>query len=58
MEPNGFSFVIWSTVHGIASLRTSGHLDHVRAVKTQISDIDTVTHHTMDTFIAMLEKIK
>jgi hypothetical protein len=58
LEPNGLSFLVWSAVHGIASLRTSGHLDHVRAVKTQISDINAVTNHTMETFISMLEKIK
>ncbi len=57
-EPNGFSFLVWSTVHGIASLRTSGHLDHVRQVKTQMADINAVTKHTMDTFIEMIERLK
>lgn len=57
-EPNGFSFTVWSTVHGLASLRTSGHLDHVRQVKTQMVDINAVTGHTMDTFIAMLERLR
>ncbi len=58
MEPNGLSFTVWSTVHGLASLRTSGHLDHVRQVKTQMTDINAVTMHTMNSFVSMLEKIK
>ena len=58
MEPTGLSFTVWSTVHGLASLRTSGHLDHVRQVKTQMTDIHAVVGHTMNTFISMLEKIK
>ncbi|MEJ0055130.1 MAG: TetR/AcrR family transcriptional regulator [Bacteroidota bacterium] len=57
-EPNGFSFMVWSTVHGLASLNTSGHLDHVRQVKTQIADVKALTMHTMDTFITMLERLK
>jgi AcrR family transcriptional regulator len=57
-EPSGLSFMLWSTVHGLASLRTSGHLDHVREVKTQIADVNDVIKHTMDTFIAMIEKLK
>jgi AcrR family transcriptional regulator len=58
LEPNGLSFSIWSTVHGLASLRTSGHLDHVRVVKTQMADINALTQHTMDTFVVMLERLK
>jgi AcrR family transcriptional regulator len=58
LEPNGLSFAVWSTVHGLASLRTSGHLDHVLQAKTQMADINVVTNHTMDTYIAMLERIK
>jgi AcrR family transcriptional regulator len=57
-EPNGLSFAIWSTVHGLASLRTSGHLDHVRQVKTQMADVNALTLHTIDTFVGMLEKLK
>lgn len=58
LEAHGIAFLVWSAVHGLCTLRTSGHLDHVRQVKTKLPDIDSVTAYTMDTFIAMLEKIK
>jgi len=57
-EPNGLSFMFWSTVHGLASLNTSGHLDHVRQVKTEMADVGMLTKHTMETFIAMIERLK
>lgn len=58
LDPNGLSFTVWSTVHGLASLRTSGHLEHVSQVKMQLAHINQVLEHTMETFIAMLERIK
>jgi len=58
LEPDGLSFTIWSTVHGLASLITSGHLDHVRQVKTEMADINAITNHTMYTFISILERLK
>jgi AcrR family transcriptional regulator len=58
LEPNGLSFSIWSTVHGLASLRTSGHLEHVCQMNTSMSDVNVLTHHTINTFVAMLERMK
>jgi len=58
LEPNGLSFSIWSTVHGLASLRTSGHLEHVCQMNTSMSDVNVLTQHTINTFVAMLERMK
>ena len=54
----GFSFMLWSTMHGLCTLRTSGHLDQVRQVKTQLPDINAVTAFTLQTFISMMERLK
>ncbi len=58
LEPNGFSFTIWCMVHGLATLRTSGHLEHVRQVKTNMADLEAVTNYTLQTFIHVLERMK
>jgi hypothetical protein len=43
---------------GLATLRTSGHLEHVRQVKTNMADLDTVTNYTLQTYISVLERMK
>ncbi|MBY0435419.1 MAG: TetR/AcrR family transcriptional regulator [Cyclobacteriaceae bacterium] len=58
MDAMGFSFMLWSTMHGLCTLRTSGHLDQVRQVKTQLPDINAVTAFTLQTFISMMERLK
>lgn len=58
LDPMGVAFTVWSTVHGLCTLRTSGHLDHVRQVKTALPDIQAVTDMTMKTFIDMLDRLK
>jgi hypothetical protein len=58
LEANGLAFAVWSTMHGLCTLRTSGHLDHVRQVKTTMPNTDAVTNYTIQTFIEMLERLK
>lgn len=52
------SFVIWSTMHGLCSLRTSGHLEHVAAARAKEVSLDELTGAAYETFVAMLEKLK
>lgn len=52
------SFVIWSTMHGLCSLRTSGHLEHVAAARAKDVSLDALTGHAYETFVSMLEKLK
>jgi AcrR family transcriptional regulator len=57
-EPHGLSFMIWSTMHGLCSLRISGHLGHVAEAKNIQPDIDSLMTYTFETFTSALEKLK
>lgn len=52
------SFVIWSTMHGLCTLRTSGHLGHVALVREGGVDIDTVLTGAYEEYVKMLEQLK
>jgi AcrR family transcriptional regulator len=52
------SFVIWSTMHGLCTLRTSGHMEHVAAAKVDNMNLDQLMSHAFETYVAMLEKLK
>lgn len=61
MEPVGLSFVIWSTMHGLCTLRTSGHLEHMTNVCNDILKVDNVDdlmNYSYETFVAMMERLK
>lgn len=52
------AFTIWSTMHGLCSLRTSGHLGHVGLIRNSDINIDLLMTQTFETYISMLEKLK
>lgn len=52
------SFVIWSSMHGLCTLRTTGHLGHVAAAKTSDQDLDQLMSSIFETFVTILEKLK
>jgi hypothetical protein len=58
VEPYGLSFMIWSTMHGLCTLRTSGHLGHVSDAKKIVPDVDTLMTYTYETFTKILERLK
>lgn len=58
IEPYGLSFVIWSTMHGLCTLRTSGHLGHVSDMKKITPDVDTLMSYTYESFVKILERLK
>jgi AcrR family transcriptional regulator len=58
LSPEKMSFVIWSTMHGLCTLRTSGHLGHVTAVKESGYDLDFLMTSTFETFGLMMERLK
>lgn len=58
LETHGLSFMIWSTMHGLCTLRSSGHLGHVAAAKTVRPDTDSTMMYTYDTFVKFLEILK
>ncbi|MFN5168777.1 MAG: TetR/AcrR family transcriptional regulator [Cyclobacteriaceae bacterium] len=52
------SFVIWSTMHGLCTLRTSGHLGHVGLVRNSGIDIDQLLTSAYEEFVKMMEQLK
>jgi len=58
LEPHGLSFMIWSTMHGLCSLRTSGHLGHVTHAQNIQPDVDSLMSYAYETFVKVLERMK
>ena len=52
------SFSIWSTMHGMCTLRISGHLGHVAIARANQIDLDHLISGAYETYAAMLEKLK
>ncbi len=52
------SFSIWSTMHGLCTLRTSGHLSHVAAARANQMDLDQLMSAAYETFVTTLERLK
>jgi AcrR family transcriptional regulator len=52
------SFVVWSTMHGLCTLRTSGHLGHVGVARANQIDLDHLLSQAYETYVGTLEKLK
>ena len=57
-ETESLAFVIWSTMHGLCTLRTSGHLGHVSVARNSAMNLDQLMGHAYESFIQVLEKLK
>ncbi|PZR28201.1 MAG: TetR family transcriptional regulator [Citrobacter freundii] len=57
-NPESFSMFIWSTMHGLCTLKIKGHLEQVTKHKRVLQDVSDVFTHTFETFVATLEKLK
>lgn len=51
------SFMIWSFMHGLCSLRISGHLGHVKATQTE-EELNALMKNTYESFVQVLESIR
>lgn len=58
LDKTMLAFSIWSTMHGLCSLRTSGHLGHVAAARANQMDLDQLMSAAYETFVTILEKLK
>ena len=58
MDLTLLSFSIWSSMHGLCSLRSSGHLEHVAMSRANNLNLDALMAATYETFVTMLEKLK
>lgn len=57
LQTINLSFVIWSTMHGLCTLRTSGHLGHVSIVRNSNQNLDDVLTAAYEEFVKMLERL-
>ena len=58
LHPMNLSFVIWSTMHGLCTLRTSGHLGHVDIVRNSNQTLDDLLAGAYEEFVRMLERLR
>ena len=58
LQTVNLSFVIWSTMHGLCTLRTSGHLGHVGLIRESKMNIDDLMTAAYEEFIKMLERLQ
>jgi len=57
-EPNAFSLVVWSTMHGLCTMKIHGQLELVVKKKEILTDVQDVFTHTFECFVQLLEKLK
>lgn len=57
-DPQQFSMMIWSFIHGLCALRISGHLNHVKAERESLRKPDQIMDDTLRTFMTAMEKLK
>jgi AcrR family transcriptional regulator len=57
LDKTFLSFSIWSTMHGLCTLRTSGHLEHVAVARANQLDLDQLMGAAYETFVATLERL-
>ncbi|ANH81133.1 TetR family transcriptional regulator [Niabella ginsenosidivorans] len=58
MDTATTALVVWSTVHGLCSLKLHGHLDHVCSEEEGLQQLENPMEAIYETFIQMLEQIK
>jgi AcrR family transcriptional regulator len=57
-EPNAFSLVVWSTMHGLCTMKIHGQLELVVKKKEILTDVEDVFKYTYECFVQLLEKLK
>ncbi|HMR91167.1 MAG TPA: TetR/AcrR family transcriptional regulator [Chitinophagaceae bacterium] len=57
-DPTAFSMVVWSTMHGLCTLKLHGHLDHVIREKGLFEGVEDALQHTFETFVQFLKGTK
>lgn len=55
IHAHGMSLVLWGTLHGLCTLHTSGHLEHIREIKGIEHESDSVLSLAYETFIQVLD---
>lgn len=58
LQAVNLSFMIWSTMHGLCTLRTSGHLGHVGLIREGNKNMDDLLKDTYEEFVKVLERLQ
>lgn len=58
LDSNALSMMIWSTMHGICTLGTSGHMAHVKDARQGETDVHALMMETYEEFVKVLERLK
>lgn len=57
-EANAFALLVWSTMHGLCTLKINNHLDHMVTNKKILENISDGLAHTFEVYVQMLERLK
>ncbi|WP_336516997.1 TetR/AcrR family transcriptional regulator [Pollutibacter soli] len=56
-DPETLSLLVWSTMHGLCTLKLDGRMDMVVSHKQILTDVPDVLQHTFSIYIKMLERL-
>lgn len=57
-DPRVFSFLVWSTMHGICTLNLHGHLELCVQNKLVDQEVNQLLDNVLESFISMMSKLK
>jgi AcrR family transcriptional regulator len=57
IEPHGLSLMIWSTMHGLCTMKVHGHLDHMTSNKNILPEVKSKIDYVYEIFITVLERL-
>jgi AcrR family transcriptional regulator len=57
-ETNSFALVVWSTMHGLCTMKTHGQLELIVKKKEILTDVEDAFTHTFECFVQVLERLK
>lgn len=57
IEAHGLSLMIWSTMHGLCTMKIHGQLDHMTSNKNILPEVESKIDYVYETFIAVLERM-
>lgn len=58
MDAHSLALMIWSTMHGMCTLRITGHLGHVAEARNGETDIDAMLSSAFESFVQILKQMK
>lgn len=58
MDLNSMALNVWSTLHGLCTLKLQGHLDHIASVHLTVPETSTILDESFDCFILILNSLK